>query len=425
MAVQILWSRGICHLPLPRVPPHRVDVLHGQAGAPPSPLLPPRRVSISIFKRPVRPVSPTHRPARRRGRVVSLEQLTPSRSGVFLPTTQIVRDVKYGPNPRNRLDLYLPRGCAYQGEVVVDAPGASPRATPDANGDPGGKGRPVIVFVTGGMWIIGYKAWGALLAQTLMARGFIVASLDYRNFPQGTVGDMIQDVGAGIGWVSRRAASLGGDPSRVFVVGQSAGAHLAATAMLRQSEWERGDLRRGSSPWSPKSLAGFVGISGVYAPDDGKLVEHFNTKGLYREVFYSIMEAGFSGSRAEEALPRASPCAILREQSTTPGLVAEQPPVLLCHGSADTSAPPSQSADYAAALRSAGAREVTERYYLGKTHTDPFVTDPILGGRDELLEDIVAFVRGEGEPFGTGKFPEMPALLPRPLVAIARTMVPF
>lgn len=370
-------------------------------------------------------MSPTHRPARRRARVVSLEQLTPSRSGVFLPTTQIVRDVKYGPNPRNRLDLYLPRGCAYQGEVVVDAPGASPRANPDANGDPGGKGRPVIVFVTGGMWIIGYKAWGALLAQTLMARGFIVASLDYRNFPQGTVGDMIQDVGAGIGWVSRRAASLGGDPSRVFVVGQSAGAHLAATAMLRQSEWERGDLRRGSSPWSPKSLAGFVGISGVYAPDDGKLVEHFNTKGLYREVFYSIMEAGFSGSRAEEALPRASPCAILREQSTTPGLVAEQPPVLLCHGSADTSAPPSQSADYAAALRSAGAREVTERYYLGKTHTDPFVTDPILGGRDELLEDIVAFVRGEGEPFGTGKFPEMPALLPRPLVAIARTMVPF
>ena len=252
-------------------------------------------------------MSPTHRPARRRARVVSLEQLTPSRSGVFLPTTQIVRDVKYGPNPRNRLDLYLPRGCAYQGEVVVDAPGASPRATPDANGDPGGKGRPVIVFVTGGMWIIGYKAWGALLAQTLMARGFIVASLDYRNFPQGTVGDMIQDVGAGIGWVSRRAASLGGDPSRVFVVGQSAGAHLAATAMLRQSEWERGDLRRGSSPWSPKSLAGFVGISGVYAPDDGKLVEHFNTKGLYREVFYSIMEAGFSGSRAEEALPRREP----------------------------------------------------------------------------------------------------------------------
>ena len=43
----------------------------------------------------------------------------------------------------------------------------------------------------------------------------------------------------------------------------------------------------------------------------------------------------------------------------------------------------------------------------------------------EIAGMNAAFVRGEGEPFGTGKFPEMPALLPRPLVAIARTMVPF
>ena len=73
------------------------------------------------------------------------------------------------------------------------------------------------------MWIIGYKAWGALLAQSLMKQGFIVASLDYRNFPQGTVGDMVQDVGVGIGWVVKRAAALGGDPQRVVVIGQSAG----------------------------------------------------------------------------------------------------------------------------------------------------------------------------------------------------------
>ena len=105
------------------------------------------------------------------------------------------------------------------------------------NGGSGG-GRPVIVFVTGGMWIIGYKAWGALLAQSLMKQGFIVASLDYRNFPQGTVGEMIQDVGCGIGWVVKRAVALGGDPRRIVVVGQSAGAHLSATAILRQAEWE-------------------------------------------------------------------------------------------------------------------------------------------------------------------------------------------
>lgn len=198
------------------------------------------------------------------------------------------------------------------------------------------------------------------------------------------------------------------------------GAHLGATAILRQAEWELGGYGL-SSPWSPASLAGFVGISGVYAPDDRRLVEHFNSKGLHREVFWSIMEAGFSGSRAGEALPRASPIAILRDHGAVPGLAAAQPPVLLCHGSADTSAPPSQSAEFASALRAAGVN-VTERYYPGKTHTDPFVTDPMLGGHDELLEDIVAFVRrGEAHV----KLPSLPALLPKPLVVIARMMVPF
>ena len=44
------------------------------------------------------------------------------------------------------------------------------------------------------------------------------------------------------------------------------------------------------------------------------------------------MEAGFSGSRAGEALPRASPVAILRDPGAVPGLATAQPPVLLCHG---------------------------------------------------------------------------------------------
>ena len=181
-----------------------------------------------------------------------------------------------------------------------------------------------------------------------------------------------------------------GNPAsdRVVVVGQSAGAHLSATAILRQAEWELSGYGLASA-WSPSSLAGFVGVSGVYNPDDQGLVNHFHRRGLHKEVFHSIMEAGYSGARAEEALPRASPCAILRDQAGVPGLVARQPPVLLCHGSADTSAPPSESAKFAKALRAAGVESVSEKYYPGKTHTDPFVTDPILGGHDALLEDIV------------------------------------
>ena len=362
--------------------------------------------------------------------------------------------MQYGSAPRNRLDLYLPSGCEFdeeKTEAAVRAADAEADAHPAAPNGHAGRdpaterllhgtngagaagqsgqsgqsnangGRPVIVFVTGGMWIIGYKAWGALLARSLMKQGFIVASLDYRNFPQGTVGEMIQDVGCGIGWVVKRAKALGGDPARVVVVGQSAGAHLSATAILRQAEWELSGYGLASA-WSPSSLAGFVGVSGVYNPDDQGLVNHFHRRGLHKEVFHSIMEAGYSGARAEEALPRASPCAILRDQAGVPGLVARQPPVLLCHGSADTSAPPSESTKFAKALRAAGVTSVSENYYPGKTHTDPFVTDPILGGHDALLEDIVAFVR-KGET--ALKLPALPRLLPKPLVDIARTMVPF
>ena len=165
---------------------------------------------------------------------------------VCVSFVQVKRDILYGNAPRNRLDLYLPAGCTYHPEVterraVHEAGGGGlPGESSGVNGDAGGSedgsrreggggggggggGRPVIVFITGGMWIIGYKAWGALLAQSLMKQGFIVASLDYRNFPQGTVGDMVQDVGVGIGWVIKRAAALGGDPRRVVVIGQSAG----------------------------------------------------------------------------------------------------------------------------------------------------------------------------------------------------------
>jgi hypothetical protein len=56
-----------------------------------------------------------------------------------------------------------------------------------------------------------------------------------RNFPQGSVGDMVADVSTGIEWVLLNIGEFGGDPERVYVVGQSAGAHLSALAILRQA----------------------------------------------------------------------------------------------------------------------------------------------------------------------------------------------
>ena len=330
--------------------------------------------------------------------------------------------VVYGDAPRNALDLYFPddgdearrqRREAIGRGSVSDAR-SSPKSSPHEAEAPAA--RPVVIFITGGMWIIGYKAWGALLAQRLSRRGCIVASLDYRNFPQGTIGDMIADVGCGIGWVLDRIEALGGDGRKVVVIGQSAGAHIAATCLLRQAGWAQSKAHFPNG-WSPGAISRFIGISGLYAPDDEALVEHVHRQGLYKNVFWSIMEAGFSGARASEALPRASPVTILREHEVREN-VRIIPPVMLCHGESDKSAPPGQSRIFASALRSVGVA-VDERYYVGKTHTDPFVTDPILG-EYVLLDDITNCIFGRRLP----PLDERP-LVPRFLVEFARLVVPF
>jgi len=182
------------------------------------------------------------------------------------------RNVPYGDAPRNTLDIYLPdappqvraraaprTGCPGHAKKAFCVPAHAPR-----QGAPPAEPAPVVIFVTGGMWIIGYKAWGALLASRLRSAGCVVAALDYRNFPQGSVGDMTEDVSAGVGWVLRNAKDWGGDPRRcakqphqprlfrdvaliavcwpalchrsVTLVGQSAGAHLCALALLYQSQ---------------------------------------------------------------------------------------------------------------------------------------------------------------------------------------------
>ena len=51
---------------------------------------------------------------------------------------------------------------------------------------------------------------------------------------QGTIGDMLEDVNTGIAWVLARCVAYGGDPERVYVVGQSCGAQLGTLALLTQ-----------------------------------------------------------------------------------------------------------------------------------------------------------------------------------------------
>ncbi|KAI3765047.1 hypothetical protein L2E82_15069 [Cichorium intybus] len=78
-----------------------------------------------------------------------------------------------------------------------------------------------------------YKGWGSLLGFQLAERHIIVTCLDYRNFPQGTISDMVEDVSRGITFICNNIANYGGEPNRIYLMGQFAGAHISSCVLLK------------------------------------------------------------------------------------------------------------------------------------------------------------------------------------------------
>jgi arylformamidase len=96
---------------------------------------------------------------------------------------------------------------------------------------------PVVIWVHGGAWAVGDKANGMTDKIALFNQaGYLLVSVNYRLSPDddrlepGRVRhpDHVEDVAAAIAWVADHAASYGGDPSRLAILGHSAGAHLVA-----------------------------------------------------------------------------------------------------------------------------------------------------------------------------------------------------
>ena len=161
----------------------------------------------------------------------------------------------YGDSVRHRLDVYVPLG-----------PNGEPLAAKE------GAAVPIVVFVTGGAWIIGYRMWGFLLGFALQKHGVLCICVDYRNFPQARIPQMIDDVSDALDWVYEHASSLGGSPDDISLVGQSAGAHLSAMVVLRL-------MRQRKDASSRPPLRRFVGISGPY--DMPKIKPSLSKRGLH------------------------------------------------------------------------------------------------------------------------------------------------
>ena len=138
------------------------------------------------------------------------------------------RDVAWGKEPWQRFDVFVPEQS--KGPL------------------------PVVVFMHGGGWMSGYKEWSGLMAQGVIASGAILVATTYRLAPEHRLPTIIDDCIEAVAAVRRRIPEFGGDASRLYLSGHSAGGHLAAMVALRNDLWKG---RLGSE------LRGILPISGI------------------------------------------------------------------------------------------------------------------------------------------------------------------
>jgi acetyl esterase/lipase len=248
-------------------------------------------------------------------------------------------DVAYGDLAAQRLDIYKP---------AMDAAGAAAQA-----------GRPVVIFVHGGSWSGGDRNQYRFVGATLAEQGWIGVVVDYRLYPTVKFPAFVDDVALAVKYAHDHAREWGGDPQQVYLLGHSAGAHIAMMAALDPQFLQA----RGGS--SSRWLRGVIGLAGAYD---------------FMPFDFDYM---FDLFGPESAYPRSQPVNFAR---------ADAPPLLLLHGTGDKTVQPRNTINLTAAMQRVGG-SVQTKYYDGINHTDIIAALSIpLRGRAPVLADIKTFI---------------------------------
>jgi acetyl esterase/lipase len=117
---------------------------------------------------------------------------------------------------------------------------------------------PVVVFFYGGGWRSGSKRTYRYVANALARRGYVAVLPDYRIYPPACYPDFLDDGAQAVRWVKDNAKRFGGDPQKIFLMGHSAGAHIAAMLAIDATWLQKVGLAPG------RDIAGLIGISGPY-----------------------------------------------------------------------------------------------------------------------------------------------------------------
>jgi acetyl esterase/lipase len=207
-------------------------------------------------------------------------------------------DMAYGPDPRQKLDLYMPRESALP--------------------------LPIVLFVHGGSWQEGNKNGYGFVGRALAAKGFMTLVMNYRLHPKDRYPAFVDDVALALRWAADNGKSLGGNPQKLFALGHSAGAYDIAMAVL--------DERYAAT--RPK-LAGVVTMAGPFdfLPLDAKATI---------KVFGAVPD-----------LPSTQPIN---------HVTANAPPFLILHGTGDTTVFPRNAVALDKALREKGVSSELKFY---------------------------------------------------------------
>ncbi|GEO98669.1 alpha/beta hydrolase [Methylobacterium haplocladii] len=248
-----------------------------------------------------------------------------------------LRDVAYGEDPRQRLDVFTP---------ITDVTNA-----------------PVLVFFYGGSWKNGSKDDYAFAAQALAAQGFVTVLPDYRLYPQVRFPDFLDDGARAIAWVRDNIAAYGGDPKKIVLAGHSAGAYNAVMLGLDPSYLRRA----GVDPRVIRAVAGLSGPYDFFPFDQATSVDVFGQA---------------SDPQATQPVNFAGPNA---------------PPAFLATGDADTTVRPRNTKSLAARLREARV-PVQERVYAGLDHADTLLALSItFRSKAPVLSEMAAFLHQHAE----------------------------
>jgi acetyl esterase/lipase len=139
--------------------------------------------------------------------------------------------IAYGDDPRQKLDVYVPR------HPLENAP--------------------VVVFFYGGSWNSGSRSDYSFVGEALASRGVVAVLADYRLYPQVRYPLFLEDGAKAVAWTHDHIHRFSGDPQRLYLMGHSSGAYNVAMLAL-----DPGLL--GAVGMSPHDLRGWIGLAGPY-----------------------------------------------------------------------------------------------------------------------------------------------------------------